>query len=173
LPQRRDLQKTQASDGGWPSLDGRESDAYSTRQALVALHEGGGVAITDANWQRGIEWLLKTQAADGSWHTKTQLYPAAPLGRRARERAAVRPRSVSVGAGRRVGRDRARGYRSGPGKKVVPEPLPGIAAERRAVGGDRPVRDGAGREKLLDSGFDRIPRRSPAADSVNVGGARC
>src|SRR5204862_4238406 len=47
----RDLQKTQAVDGGWPSLDGRESDAYSTGQALVALHDGGGVAITDANWQ--------------------------------------------------------------------------------------------------------------------------
>src|SRR5262245_37804667 len=60
----RDLFSTQEADGGWPSLDGRVTDAYSTAQALVALHDGGGLAITDANWQRGIDWLLKTQAAD-------------------------------------------------------------------------------------------------------------
>src|SRR5215831_14766515 len=44
----RDLQGVQQADGGWPSLDGRDSDAYSTAQALVALHEAGGVPITDA-----------------------------------------------------------------------------------------------------------------------------
>src|SRR5256885_11271121 len=64
----RDLAKTQEADGGWASLDGRVSDAYSTSQALVALHDAGGVPITDKSWQRGIDYLLKTQAADGSWH---------------------------------------------------------------------------------------------------------
>src|SRR5215471_7962977 len=34
----RELARTQESDGGWASLDGRVSDAYSTGQALVALH---------------------------------------------------------------------------------------------------------------------------------------
>src|SRR5262249_28603461 len=57
----RDLARTQEADGGWASLDGRMSDAYSTGQALVALHEAGGVPITDANWLRGIEHLLKTE----------------------------------------------------------------------------------------------------------------
>src|SRR5438094_856307 len=76
----RDLAKTQEADGGWASLDGRASDAYSTGQALVALHDGGGMSITDANWQRGIEWLLKTQAADGSWRTATPLFLAAYSG---------------------------------------------------------------------------------------------
>ena len=75
----RDLARTQEADGGWASLDGRVSDAYSTGQALVALHDGGGLPISDKNWQRGIDWLLKTQAADGSWHTATRLYPPAPL----------------------------------------------------------------------------------------------
>jgi ankyrin repeat protein len=73
------LQATQRADGGWSSLPSRRSDAYSTGQALVALHDGGSVAIIDSSWQRGIEYLLKTQAADGTWHTASRLRPPAPL----------------------------------------------------------------------------------------------
>jgi ankyrin repeat protein len=73
------LQATQRPDGGWSSIPGRESDVYSTGQALVALHDGGSVAIIDASWQRGIAWLLKTQAADGTWHATSRLHPPAPL----------------------------------------------------------------------------------------------
>ncbi len=76
---RASWRATQEADGGWSSLDGRVSDAYSTGQALVALHDAGGVPISDANWQRGIDYLLKTQAPDGSWHVATRLYPPAPL----------------------------------------------------------------------------------------------
>lgn len=75
----RDLKATQRPDGGWNSVNGRESDAYSTAQALVALHDGGGVAIIDASYQRGIEFLLKAQAADGTWHVTSRLHPPAPL----------------------------------------------------------------------------------------------
>jgi ankyrin repeat protein len=75
----RDLKATQRPDGGWNSVNGRESDAYSTAQALVALHDGGGVAIIDASYQRGIEFLLKTQAVDGTWHVTSRLHPPAPL----------------------------------------------------------------------------------------------
>jgi len=75
----RELKATQRSDGGWNSVNGRESDAYSTAQALVALHDGGGVAIIDSSYQRGIEFLLKTQAADGTWHVTSRLRPPAPL----------------------------------------------------------------------------------------------
>jgi len=75
----RDLKATQRPDGGWNSVNGRDSDAYSTAQALVALHDGGGVAIIDASYQRGIEFLLKTQAADGTWHVTSRLRPPAPL----------------------------------------------------------------------------------------------
>jgi ankyrin repeat protein len=83
---RKDLRKlakellaTQQPDGGWSSLDGRESDAYSTSQALVVLQQAGGVAISDARWQRGIDYLLKTQASDGSWHVATRLHPPASV----------------------------------------------------------------------------------------------
>jgi ankyrin repeat protein len=73
------LKATQQSDGGWNSLDGRSSDAYSTGQVLVALNEAGGVAIADHAWQRGIAYLLKTQAPDGTWHVASRLHPPAPV----------------------------------------------------------------------------------------------
>jgi hypothetical protein len=75
----RGLQATQRPDGGWSSLQGRESDVYSTGQALVALHDGASVAIIDPSWQRGLAYLLKTQAVDGTWHATTRLRPPAPL----------------------------------------------------------------------------------------------
>jgi len=62
----------QRRDGGWNSLAGRDSDAYSTGEALVALHDAGGMATTDPVWRRGIEFLIRTQAADGTWHVKTR-----------------------------------------------------------------------------------------------------
>ena len=73
------LQATQRADGGWSSRSGRESDVYSTGQALVALHDGASVAIIDSSWQRGIAYLLKTQAADGTWRVASRLHPPAPL----------------------------------------------------------------------------------------------
>ncbi len=75
----RELKATQRPDGGWNSVSGRESDAYSTAQALVALHDGGGVAIIDASYQRGVEFLLKSQAADGTWHVTSRLHAPAPV----------------------------------------------------------------------------------------------
>jgi ankyrin repeat protein len=79
----RELLRWQQPDGGWNSLDGRSSDAYSTGEALVALHDAGGIAVSDSAsrsaWRRGIEFLLKTQAQDGTWHVASRLYPPAPL----------------------------------------------------------------------------------------------
>ncbi len=73
------LVATQRPDGGWASLDGRESDAYSTAQALVALRDAANFAIPDPAWQRGLAYLLKTQAADGSWHVASRLHPPASV----------------------------------------------------------------------------------------------
>jgi ankyrin repeat protein len=73
------LEATQQADGGWSSLDGRSSDAYSTGEVLIALHEAGDVPVTDPVWQRGIGYLLNTQAADGSWHVVSRLHPPAPV----------------------------------------------------------------------------------------------
>lgn len=74
-----ELMAEQQPDDGWAELDGRPSDAYSTGQTLLALHEAGGVAITDPAWKRGIEYLLRTQMGDGSWHVVSRLHPPAPV----------------------------------------------------------------------------------------------
>lgn len=67
------LAATQRSDGGWNSVAGRESDAYSTGEALVAMHEAGSVPVNDERWRRGLQFLVDTQKPDGSWHVATRM----------------------------------------------------------------------------------------------------
>jgi ankyrin repeat protein len=70
----RDLIDTQRSDGGWAQLASLHSDAYATGAALVALHEAG-VRQDDAAYRRGVQFLLTTQLADGSWFVRTRAHP--------------------------------------------------------------------------------------------------
>ena len=72
------LSETQRSDGGWVQLASMGTDAYATGEALYALHVGGKMALTDEVFQRGMKYLLTTQAADGSWHVKTRSIPVQP-----------------------------------------------------------------------------------------------
>jgi ankyrin repeat protein len=151
----RDLFGVQQPDGGWASLDGRESDAYSTGQALVALHDGGGVPITDVNWQRGIDWLLKTQAADGSWHTRTRLYPPAPLSPPYYESGLPYGHDQFLSAQGGAWAVMALAYASGPGKRVIPEPLPGVAPQNVESWAETILfGTAADVKKLLDGGLD-------------------
>ena len=62
----------QRSDGGWSQLPGLDSDAYATGQALFALAIAGKMATTDPIYQKGVDYLLHTQAADGTWQVKTR-----------------------------------------------------------------------------------------------------
>lgn len=71
------LQAGQGSDGAWRQLPAMESDAYATGLALWALHQGG-VPTGSASYQRGLRYLLGTQAADGTWHVKTRALPVQP-----------------------------------------------------------------------------------------------
>ena len=48
------------------------ADAYATGQALFALHTAGKIPVTGAPYQKGMDFLLNTQAADGSWHVNTR-----------------------------------------------------------------------------------------------------
>ncbi|HTS50104.1 MAG TPA: ankyrin repeat domain-containing protein [Bryobacteraceae bacterium] len=74
-----DLAATQQRDGGWKSVNGRPSDAYSTGEALMALHDAAGMPTTDPVWSRGLEFLLDSQQADGSWHVVSRLHPPASV----------------------------------------------------------------------------------------------
>lgn len=73
------LQASQHADGGWSSREGLASDAYSTGRSMVALNEAGGVAVSDTAWQRGLQFLLSSQAKDGSWHVVSRMKPPAPV----------------------------------------------------------------------------------------------
>jgi hypothetical protein len=67
----------QRADGGWAQLAHLESDAYGTGITLFALHEAG-IPVTDAAYQKGVRYLLKTQYKDGSWFVKTRAFPIQP-----------------------------------------------------------------------------------------------
>jgi N-acyl-D-amino-acid deacylase len=58
--------KAQRSDGGWAQLDEMDSDAYATGQTLFVL-QATGFGTSEAAYQRGVQFLLKTQKPDGSW----------------------------------------------------------------------------------------------------------
>jgi hypothetical protein len=67
----------QRQDGGWAQLPTLETDAYATGQALVAL-QAAGHAMSSAEYQRGVAFLLRTQFADGSWLVRTRTFPVQP-----------------------------------------------------------------------------------------------
>jgi ankyrin repeat protein len=68
----RGLAAAQREDGGWNQLPGMGSDAYASGQALYALSVSGKVATDDPAYRKGVRYLLRAQAADGSWHVKTR-----------------------------------------------------------------------------------------------------
>jgi N-acyl-D-amino-acid deacylase len=65
----------QRPDGGWAQLPALGTDAYATGQALVALALSGQVDVSDPAYQHGIEFLLRIQQPDGSWHVQTRTFP--------------------------------------------------------------------------------------------------
>jgi ankyrin repeat protein len=68
----RALIAMQRADGSWSQLPQMMPDAYATGQALYALNEAGKVAPSQAAYRKGVDYLLRTQAADGSWHVETR-----------------------------------------------------------------------------------------------------
>ena len=53
-------------------MPGMESDAYATGQALYALSVAAQMSLSDPEYRRGIDYLRRTQADDGSWYVKTR-----------------------------------------------------------------------------------------------------
>jgi len=70
------IRADQRPDGGWSQLPTLQSDAYATGQALYALHAGGGLAVSDTVYQKGVQYLLRTQEDDGSWFVAKRALPA-------------------------------------------------------------------------------------------------
>ena len=63
---------TQRPDGGWSQLPSMGSDAYATGQALYSLNATGKMPASHPVYVKGVKYLLRTQAADGSWHVKSR-----------------------------------------------------------------------------------------------------
>ncbi len=74
-----ELLALQRPGGGWAQLPHMQPDAYSTGEALVALHEAGGVPVADPAWQKGLQFLLSTQDDRGAWHVHTRMLSPAPV----------------------------------------------------------------------------------------------
>lgn len=71
-----ELKKHQHADGGWGQEPGMASDAYGTGLALYALHNGGGMSVSDPVYKRGVQYLLRTQDSDGTWFVTKRALPA-------------------------------------------------------------------------------------------------
>ncbi len=74
----RQILSHQRADGSWAQLPGLEGDAYATGQSLYALAVTGVLDTNSTAWKRGIEYLLKTQQADGTWRVKSRSFPFQP-----------------------------------------------------------------------------------------------
>jgi len=66
------LAASQRADGGWNQMPSMGSDAYATGQALYALNAAGNMRADDPVYTKGVKYLLRTQASDGSWHVKSR-----------------------------------------------------------------------------------------------------
>jgi len=86
----RGLIAHQRADGGWSQLPTMQSDAYATGEALYALQAVNAVPASDPACRRGIEYLVKSQAKDGSWRAD----PLAADSTLFREWISLRTRSV-------------------------------------------------------------------------------
>ncbi len=72
------LRTMQNEDGGWSQLPTLKSDAYATGQTLYALYESGMEQPGDAVYQKGLNYLLKTQDENGAWFIATRSFPIQP-----------------------------------------------------------------------------------------------
>ncbi len=73
------LRSMQNEDGGWSQLPTLKSDAYATGQTLYALYESGMEKTNGAVYQRGLNYLLKTQDDQGAWFVATRSFPIQPF----------------------------------------------------------------------------------------------
>jgi ankyrin repeat protein/mono/diheme cytochrome c family protein len=68
----KSLAALQRADGGWSQLLTMSSDAYAAGEALFALGYAGRMAPGDPVFRKGVDYLLRTQASDGSWRVKSR-----------------------------------------------------------------------------------------------------
>lgn len=70
--ERKLLSAMQRADGGWSQLPAMASDSYATGEALFALGFAGRMSGSDPVFRKGVEYLMSTQATDGSWRVRSR-----------------------------------------------------------------------------------------------------
>jgi mono/diheme cytochrome c family protein len=64
----------QGPDGGWSQLPTLPPDAWATGTALVALQKAA-YGVWEEPYERGVNFLLRTQYDDGSWWVRSRSWP--------------------------------------------------------------------------------------------------
>ncbi len=76
---RQEVIALQRADGGWGDLPTiSASSAFATGRAMVALNNAG-MPVSDAVYQRGMQYLLNHQQPDGSWFVRTRALALQPF----------------------------------------------------------------------------------------------
>ena len=70
-----ELVDLQRSDGGWAQTSDLQSDAYATASVLLALIQVSERTLQDPVISRGVDYLLKQQTKEGSWHVVSRAKP--------------------------------------------------------------------------------------------------
>jgi ankyrin repeat protein len=73
-----DLVNQQRPDGGWAQHRDMSSDAYETGLALWALASAEPSAVDAAVYRLGVDYLMRTQEKDGSWHVRSRAFGFQP-----------------------------------------------------------------------------------------------
>ena len=71
-PDASAILSAQQRDGGWRQQPGLASDAYATGQSLYVLAKTGSLPPADPAYQRGVKFLLTTQAENGAWRVTSR-----------------------------------------------------------------------------------------------------
>jgi squalene cyclase len=74
----RDLIAQQRPTGGWAQTPDMDPDAYATGQALAALSTARPELINSDAYRRGVDYLIRTREADGSWHVRSRAFGFQP-----------------------------------------------------------------------------------------------
>ncbi len=74
----RDLVAQQQIDGGWTQTPYMSSDAYETGLSLSALAMADPGSVDSAAYRRGVDYLMRTEQADGSWHVRSRAFGFQP-----------------------------------------------------------------------------------------------
>lgn len=73
-----ELLAQQQPNGGWTQNRYMAPDAYETGLSLWALASANAAAIDTLAYRRGVDYLMRTQEKDGSWHVRSRAFGFQP-----------------------------------------------------------------------------------------------